>query len=334
MKTFALLASTSVLTMVSSGVASAATGSDLVEAVRSFVSTGIANGDSSFRPLRGDSIKLSPGEHYHVNRSFGPFMPDCHVSGYATRNEWVLSCSSPGLGAVNVRQLLGLIYRGAVRGMPACFTRTLDPLVLADETFRWDCRQADKAFSVDVSTERSANGDPSFLFEVYEYGSAPPPQPTPSPTAVPITIHVVKPQKTLDMAGVQVPYADYLPLDLEIYASAVNGKDPALVHVTRVLKGGAEMPPYDWTWHYAGKQTQNGLQTIEVWVCVNLSPSEQLVAQHQGTLLGLLDAGSGGPVLQGVYAKAKAADDALGPNAADPFVNRRKLVYEIWKYFT
>ncbi|HVA28247.1 MAG TPA: hypothetical protein VNF68_08710 [Candidatus Baltobacteraceae bacterium] len=333
MKACVLLLAVLVLVLSSPRPARAATGTDLIEAVQSFVSIGLSNADSAFTPLRGASIKVSPGEHYQVNKSFGPFMPDCHISGYPAPAEWVLSCSSPGLNAANVRQLLGLIYQGAIRGMPACFTRTLDPMTLRDETFRWDCHQADKAFSVDVSTQPTSNGDPSFLFEVYEYPGAQPPQPAPAPTSTAVVIQMARPEATLDMGGVQVPYVDYATLNLEMHATLISDKNPAHVHVTEMLKGGNEMPPFDWVWHYAGKQTLNGVQNVVVWICANLSPQEQTAALHRATLLGLLDAGLGGTVLQQAYATANAADTALGPQAPDPFANRRKLIYAMAKYF-
>lgn len=337
MKKFGLFIVVLAFVLPSGGTASAASGTDLINAVQTFVSTGIANADSAFTSLRGASFKLSPGEHYLVNKSFGEFMPDCHISGYPAPAEWVLSCSSPGLGHVNVKQLLGLIYEGAIRGMPACFTRTLDPALLRDETFRWDCHQADKSFSVDITMQPASNGDPSFLFEVYEYPGAYPLQPTPAPTTTPVDIQMVKPQATLDMGGIQVPYHDYFALNftlnIAIHAAIAGGKDPKLPHVLEIMKGGNEMPPYDWAWHYAGKQPQNGVNTIVVWVCANLSPQEQNRALHQAALLGLLDSGHGGAVLQRAYAAALAADKALGPQAPDPFLNRRNLVYAMSKYF-
>ncbi len=332
MKTSVLLLAVLSLVLSSPGLARAATGTDLINSVQSFVSTGLANADAAFTPLRGASIKLPPGEHYQVNKNFGEFMPDCHISGFPAPAEWVRSCNSPGLNAANMRQLLGLIYEGAIRALPACFTRTLDPAALRGETFRWDCHKAGNGLSVDISTQPTSNGDPSFLFEVYEYPGAQPPQPVPAPTSTAMVIQMMKPQATLDMGGVQVPYADYATLNLAMHAAAIGTKNPSGVHVVEITKGGNEMPPYDWVWHYAGKQTQNGTQNIVVWVCANLSPQEQTQALHQATLLGLLDSGLGGTALQQAYVAASAADAALGPQAADPFANRRKLIYAMTKY--
>jgi len=332
MKRFVLLTALA-FALFSHGLARAATGTDLINAVQTFVSTGLANTDSAFMPLRDAPMKAPMGEHYHVNRSFGDFMPTCHISGYPMPAEWVLSCSSPGLKSKNVPEVLSFIYQGAVRALPACFTRTLNPMILRDETFRWDCHQSDRGYSVDVSTITTSNADPSFLFEVYEYPGAHAPPPAPLTTPTPTVIQIAKPQTTLDMGGVQVPYADYLTLNLEMHAAAVNSKDPAFVHAVKTMKGGNEMPPFDWMWHYAGKQTQNGVQTIAVWVCANLSPQEQITAERQATLLGLLDAGLGGTALQQTFATASAADAALGPQAADPFTNRHKFIYAISGYF-
>ncbi len=261
-------------------------------------------------------------------------MPYCHVSGYPSESEWVLSCSSPGLGGANLDQLLAVIYRGAVQGLPACFTRTMNPLILRDETFRWDCHEADRALSVDISTERASNGNPIFRFEVYDYQGEQPPPPSPSAPPAHVTIQLIKPRKTLQMGDLQVPYMDYVTLNFGMFAAILPKKHThsAITHVVELLKGGNEMPAYDWVWHYAGKQEPNGSKTFVVWVCANLSPQEQTRALHQATLLGLLEAGDGGSVLQQAYMKASAADAGLGPQASDPFVNRRKLIDTISRY--
>lgn len=338
MKKFAWAFAALILLLPCAGTANAATGTELIDAVRSIVGAGLSNADTNFSSLRGASVKTPPGEHYQVTSSFGEFFPNCHISGYqppvSVPAEWVLSCSSPGLGAANPKQLLGLIYEGAVRALPACFTRTLNPALLRDENFRWDCRQTDRSLSVDVSTTPTSNGDPSILLEVYVYPRAPQPQlPTPAPSATPIAIHMAKPQDALTIAGVNVPYADYATLNLMMHTAAVKGVPGVVPRAVETLKGGNEMPAYDWVWHYAGKQTTNGQQTISVWVCANLSPTEQTAALDQATLLGLLDSGLGGRVLQKAYAAARDADAALGAQAEDPFANRRKLIYAMAPYF-
>jgi hypothetical protein len=319
--------------------AHAATGADFIEAVRGFVQTGLAGADSSFATLRGAEIKAPPGEHYEVKSPFGEFLPDCHVSGYlppAVQNGlWVLSCSTPGLSAANVDQLRGLVYEGAIRALPACFTRTLNPLVLSGEDFRWDCNAGAHGLSVDVTSRRTENGHTSFLLEVYEY-LTPRPQlaPLPAPSATPMVIHLLQqdPRSAVDMGSVQVPYVDYATLELaEHLAIAKGSKD--VPKVLEVVKGGNEMPAYNPYWHYAGKDTSGGMPAISVWVCGNLSPQEQSMALTEGTLMGLLDSGLGGAVLQKAYADAMAADTALGASAADPFLNRRKLVMSMAKYF-
>jgi len=317
-------------------------GAEFINAVRSFVSTGLSNADSNFASLRGAPIVEPPGTHFHVTTAFGAFLPDCHISGYLPPSfpmgKWVLSCSSPGLAASNATVLRGLVYEGVIRALPLCFTRTLDPFILNGEDFRWDCRRATHAISVDVSSIPTHDGYISFLLEVYNYLSASPqpspslvPSPAPSPT--PITINVVKPVPTLNMAGVQVAYADYLTLVVAEQAALLKGK-AGLVHAVEILKGGDEMPPYSPYWAYAGKTTQNGVPTVTIWVCGNMSPTEQRVAMTEGTLMGLLDSGLGGPALQKAFAAASSADAAFGPNASDPFANRRRLILEIAKYFT
>lgn len=337
MKKSALAFAALVFVLPLGGTARAATGSELVDAVRSFVSTGISNADSRFTALRGAAIKQSPGEHYQTTASFGQFFPDCHISGYEPPlvpiGKWVFSCSSPGLGNVNVNQLRGLIYQGVVRGLPVCFTRTLSRALLADEDFRWDCHEADRGMSVDVSTTPTSNGDPSFLLEVYEYAGKAPQLPTPSPGPTPVTIELAKPQATLAMGGVQVPYQDYVTLNFELNAALTTNQKSITPRVLKIFKAGNEMPAYDWVWHYDGKSTQNGTQAITVWVCANLSPQEQTMALKQATLLGLLDSGLGGTILQQAYATARDADAALGAQAADPFANRRKLIYSMAQYF-
>ncbi|MGC8484104.1 MAG: hypothetical protein ACP5O6_00510 [Candidatus Baltobacteraceae bacterium] len=322
--------------------ARAATGTEFINAVRSFVSTGLANADSNFASLRGAPIQEPLGTHFHVTTAFGVFLSDCHISGYLPPSfpsgKWVLSCSSPGLSASNAGLLRSLVYTGVIRALPLCFTRTLNPLLLNGENFRWDCHHATHAISVDVSSFPTHDGYISFLLEVYNYLSAPPPPPaslgpSPAPSPTPIEINVVKPVPTLTMGGVQVAYTDYLTLVVAEQAALLKGK-AGLVHAVEILKGGDEMPPYFPYWAYAGKTTQNGVPTVTTWVCGNLSPAEQQAAMTDGTLMGLLDSGLGGPALQKAYAAASAADTALGPNAADPFTNRRRLVLEIAKFFT
>jgi|GEM_PF-3865155 len=319
-----------------SGTAHAATGTELINAAQSFVQTGLSNAAAGFAPLRGAAIKESPGEHYQVQPSFGQFLPDCHISGYQPPQvrlaEWVFSCSSPGLGA-DPKVLRSLIYQGVVRALPACFTRTLDPAMLRDELFRWDCYSPDHSISVDVSSSPTSNGDPSFLLEVYEYIGAPPPPPMPAPSPTPVVLQLLKPQGALTMAGVEVPYNDYATLSFAVQTAISGGANPIVPRVVESIKGGNEMPAFDWAWHYAGKQTQAGVQTIAVWICGNLSPVEKTSALKQATLLGLLDSGQGGAVLQKAYAAARDADTALGSQAPDPFLNRRKLIYAMAPFF-
>ncbi|MHB8462852.1 MAG: hypothetical protein ACYDA1_09410, partial [Vulcanimicrobiaceae bacterium] len=83
----------------------------------------------------------------------------------------------------------------------------------------------------------------------------------------------------------------------------------------------------------AGKQSQNGMPTISIWVCGNLSANEQRAALNDGVLMGLLDSGMGGAALQKAYDIANAADAALGANTSDPFLNRRNLIFKIAPYF-
>ena len=320
--------------------ARAATGTEFINAVRLFVSAGLANADSNFALLRGAPIQEPLGTHFHVTTAFGEFLPDCHISGYLPPSfptgKWVLSCSSPGLAASNAGLLRSLAYTGVIRALPLCFTRTLDPVLLNGEDFRWDCHRATHGISVDVSSFPTHDGYISFLLEVYNYLGAPPPVslgPSPAPSPTPIVITVAKPVPTLTMGGVQVAYADYLTLVVAEQAAFLKGK-AGLVHAVEILKGGDEMPPSFPYWAYAGKTTQNGVPTVTTWVCGNLSPTEQRAALTDGTLMGLLDSGLGGPALQKAYAAASAADAALGPNAADPFANRRRFVLEISRYFS
>lgn len=329
------------LGLVAAGTAArAATGSDLINAVRTFVQAGIANADASFAPLRGEPIKATLGEHYGVKTAFGEFLPSCHISGYvppqAPTALWVLSCTSPGLGA-DATLLKYLVYEGALRALPACFARTMDPALLDGETYRWDCRSGAHPLSVDVTSSPAANGETTFLVEVYEYLKAQPnwhigPSPAPSPT--PVVIRLQKPTSpAIAMGGLDVPYSDYATLALAVRAAQAGARSVDVPHVRETLKGGAEMPASSVFWHYAGMQTENGAKVISVWVCSNLSPKEQSMALNEGTLMGLLDAGLGGAVLQKAYAQAKTADAALGANAEDPFANRRKLVMSMARYF-
>ncbi len=338
MKKYATLFLIGIFIFLAPRTARAATGADFMNAVRSFVSTGLSNADSNFTALRGAPLKAPLGTHFHVTSAFGAFLPYCHISGYLPPTvmfgRWVLSCSSPGLAANDARVLRGLVYEGVIRALPLCFTRTLDPRILDGEEFRWDCHQGSHAVSVDVSSMPTNDGYVSFLLEVYNYLDAPPlhlvPSPAPSPT--PMVIDVAKPVPTLNMGGVQVAYADYLTLVFAEQAALLKGK-AKVVHAVEILKGGDEMPPYSPYWSYVGKGTRNGIPTVTVWVCGNLSPQEQRTAMTDGTLMGLLDSGIGGPALQKAFAAASAADAALGPNAADPFANRRELVLKIANYF-
>ena len=342
MKKYISLLSLCIFISLVPSTARAATGTEFINAVRSFVSTGLANADSNFASLRGTPIQEPLGTHFHVTTAFGAFLPDCHISGYLPPSfpsgKWVLSCSSPGLAASNAGLLRSLVYTGVIRALPLCFTRTLNPLLLNGEDFRWDCHHATHGISVDVSSFPTHDGYISFLLEVYNYLGAPPPAPTtigssPAPSPTPINITVVKPVPTVDMGGVQVAYADYLSLVFAEQAALLKGKSGP-VHAVEILKGGDEMPPSFPYWAYVGKTTQNGVSTVTTWVCGNLSPPEQRAAMTDGTLMGLLDSGLGGPALQKAFASASAADAALGPSAADPFANRRRLVLEIARYFS
>ena len=342
MKKYALLFVTFVFLLT--GTSRAATGTDFINAIKSFVQTGLANADSHFATLRGTPIQMHPGQHYLVRSAFGVFLPTCHISGYLPpelpRGEWVLSCTSPGLRTANLNQLRGDVYQGVIQALPICFTRTLNPLLLNDETFRWDCHDG-HSLSVDVTSTPLNNGELQFLLEVYEYVDSRPPQattptptpaPSPTPTVAPVEIRLLKPVPTIDMGGITVPYVEYATLDLAEHLSIVKGS-ATVPRAVEIIKGGNEMPTYFPFWHYAGKQSQNGMPTISIWVCGNLSAPEQGAALKDGVLMGLLDSGLGGAALQKAYGIANAADAALGANTSDPFLNRRKLIFMIAPYF-
>ncbi|MHB8462990.1 MAG: hypothetical protein ACYDA1_10105, partial [Vulcanimicrobiaceae bacterium] len=189
------------------GTSRAATGSDFISAVKSFVQTGLANADSHFATLRGSPIQMHPGQHYLVRSAFGEFLPTCHISGdlppELPRGEWVLSCTSPGLRTANLNQLRSDVYRGVIQALPVCFTRTLNQELLSDETFRWDCH-SDHSTSVDVTSTPLRNGELKFRLEVYEYIDAvpahavtPTPLPSSTPSIAPMVIKLIKPVPTI-----------------------------------------------------------------------------------------------------------------------------------------
>lgn len=123
--------------------------------------------------------------------------------------------------------------------------------------------------------------------------------------------------------GVTVSDGDVKMMLVALHHALQPNDDAVLVAVS--MKTAAEMPVYERDWHYAGTDQKDGKPNVHVWLVQGLSGVALQHAITASFMLGLADAGYGGAAWKNAYVAAAAADSALGSDAKDPFVNRRKL---------
>ena len=142
--------------------------------------------------------------------------------------------------------------------------------------------------------------------------------PTASPSAGPL-------DESLDLDGTAITVRDVVTMFAGVMTAFTPAKaaHPSTVFVTKSQR---EMPAYDPDWHYAGSATNAfGQPELTIWRSARLGDRAPRDLMESTAAIGLLDAGYGGPRLQAAYAKAKAADAALGPDASNPWKYRRAL---------
>ncbi len=144
------------------------------------------------------------------------------------------------------------------------------------------------------------------------------PSPVASPTATPSVL-----DQTIDVDGVPISIRDLATL----IAGLTLVYTPAGPHPssTLVTKPQSEMPAYDPDWHYVSYTMLNGQPVLTIWTSARLGGKAPFSLIESTGIFGLLDAGFGSAALQTLYVKEKAADAALGPDAANPILNRRKI---------
>jgi hypothetical protein len=99
------------------------------------------------------------------------------------------------------------------------------------------------------------------------------------------------------------------------------------VHIGIVMTPAAKMPAYDPNVHYAvSRKRDDGKPAFTIWLLDSLTPAQMATPSIEGALFGLTDTGYAGPRWKALYDQEAAKDAALGPSAADPFLNRRQLV--------
>ena len=106
------------------------------------------------------------------------------------------------------------------------------------------------------------------------------------------------------------------------------------VHIGIVMTPAAKMPAYDPNVHYAGAQkSADGKPAFSIWLLDSLTPAQMAAPSIEGAFYGLTDTGFAGPRWKALYDQEAAKDMALGPNATDPFLNRRQMVVALEKLF-
>jgi hypothetical protein len=145
------------------------------------------------------------------------------------------------------------------------------------------------------------------------------PPASPLPSASPDVL-----DHTLDVDGVPVSVRDFATLIatmLSVYVP-LKGAHPTSVIVT---KKQSEMPAFDPDFHYAGNDGAPGSPQLTMWISDRLGGKAPRTTMESAAILGVLDAGWGGPQFQQVYAAARKDDLALGSAATDTWKNRRAL---------
>lgn len=131
-------------------------------------------------------------------------------------------------------------------------------------------------------------------------------------------------QQVTDLNGTSLTLRDLTKLLTGLVMVYTPRKVP---HPSSILvtKPQNEMPAYDPDWHYASSAMKDGYPVITIWVSDRLHGKAPFSLMETTALLGLLDSGYGGADWQKIYAYSLAQDKAQGPNATDPYKNRREL---------
>lgn len=152
------------------------------------------------------------------------------------------------------------------------------------------------------------------------------PSPAPSASASPAA------SASPDVLDEQITDLNGTPLTLRDLSMLLTGlvmvyTPPKAPHPSSILvtKPQSEMPAYDPDWHYVSSTMKDGYPVITIWVSDRLGGKAPFSLMETTALLGLLDSGFGGADWQKIYAYSLARDKAQGPNAADPYKNRREM---------
>jgi hypothetical protein len=137
---------------------------------------------------------------------------------------------------------------------------------------------------------------------------------TPSPTATPAP-------QMIPVIGGQMTVHEFATL-VSGAVGIASGNVPGY-HLAIKDVAAKDMPAYAPDWYYLGTTTKaDGSKLLTISVASTLPDKDRVEAELRAILLGLCDAGYGGPNPKALFEQAKAADLALGPNASDPFKNR------------
>jgi len=128
----------------------------------------------------------------------------------------------------------------------------------------------------------------------------------------------------------------FTPQDVSQLLGGMHSAPGSSVHVqvNVIQKSAADMPPYDPARHYVRAVIgPDGAPQITLWIGPNLKDPNVVAGMLAGALLGLVDSGYAGPKWKQLYDRVAAQDKALGPSAADPFMNRRSLAMRLAKIY-
>ena len=145
-----------------------------------------------------------------------------------------------------------------------------------------------------------------------------------SSTSTPASMRMPAPNQTFLVLGKRFTSEEVSRLWAGLHA-ALDPHDTS-VHIVMGIEPKDDMPRYDPDWHYLGAQVRpDGTTAISIWLSDALTSSEQSRLVEQGVLLGLTQTGDAGARWKELYDQEAAADENLGANTPDPFLNRRKL---------
>jgi hypothetical protein len=156
--------------------------------------------------------------------------------------------------------------------------------------------------------------------------SAPSPGAAPSPSTSPAATNSPEPMVPIGDSKVTAhDFAEFTAHVLTIYLPLKGGTVVGDV----VEKAPAEMPANNHNYYYAGNTFKDGKTHITVWIAKGIDKDHVIFAMQAASALGLMDAGLSNPAFTALYAKAKAADEAAGPTAKDPWAHREDLADDI-----